>query len=172
MFARELGCAAVRCCLCAAACVLPAWSSAADGRQPFRPAEAFQRAFIEARHPAGQLVSRWRDVRADLHVPSPPLPRYHFHPAPASQLFNPPEAVRQTVVELPVNLDCQGGGRPAGIDGVGVDGCLDGEVGCRFELEIAPPRLGREVGMECALDIDRACVMSLDDSSDYPPDSW
>ena len=43
-----------------------------------------------------------------------------------------------------------------------VDGCLDGDVSCRFELEIAPLRLGREVGVECALDIDRACVMPFD----------
>ena len=35
-------------------------------------------------------------------------------------------------------------------------------MGCRFQLEIAPLRLGREVGVERAVDIDRARVVPFD----------
>jgi hypothetical protein len=94
----------------------------------------------------------------DLHVPSPPFPRYHLDLAPASQFLNPPEAVRKTAVELPMNFGGQCGEYLAGIDGADVDGCLDSDMSRRFELEVAPRRLGREIGIERALNIDRARI--------------
>ena len=133
-----------------------------DRHQPLGPSEAFRRTLVKPRHPARQLRRRRRDVQAHRHVPFPPRTRHHRDPSAGPQLFRPAQAVRQPLVELPVDVAREGGQRLRGVDRVGVDGRLHSDMRRRLKLEVAAFRFSGEVGVKRALDIDGARVVPLD----------
>ncbi len=132
-----------------------------DRDDAVRARETLGRALVEALQPVRHLVGRGRDLATDLDMRRAQGAGDDLDPLGGIGAFDEPEHVRHAFVEASVDLDCEARWCRDHVERTGIDVALHADMCGRFALEIAAPRLRRQVGTQRLLDVDRAGVVPL-----------